>query len=393
MLPAYRYNIARWRADLHVQVRLERVAVDAQTPGDVPVAACVVHVFRGPQTVRIGDPLEFSVSAARHGDALPIGGALWTNLDVLRAGRFMEAYFDGQPPNCSVALWQCQVIDAPSDAPVLPCHPAGSVEDAVHMLAAGCFAGGPVRARLVGTCGVEERFEAAVRAVRAMEVERDRTTEAAGHSEFRVGDFTLRVGKDAGGVDLTGPPAAVLPVLMAAESAEPDVQPRGPGSPTPRSLVYADLLSQAGEDHGALVMFDAAIDDLDRLARQGDRPGLSDTLARALVAKGAVVSQSGGVVAADELFRKANDIALPRGEEPNPNAGFRWVTVYLDRANDELVAGRDRSAEGLFRQAVGLLDLLVNRRGRDNLAGELAKARVNLAAAQCRLGRLSGSLE
>jgi hypothetical protein len=117
MLVPWAYEQARDTAQYHVQVELAGVPADVSTPGDVRVHARVLHVFRGRKGLRPGALVMFSISVNREGDAIPCGGAIWTHYEHLLKAKYMEVFLNGEPPECTVALWQSAIIDSASAKP------------------------------------------------------------------------------------------------------------------------------------------------------------------------------------------------------------------------------------------------------------------------------------
>jgi hypothetical protein len=121
VMPPEVYRKARADAPLHVQVAILDVAAPDATPGMCLVSGEVVRVFRDTEgVISPGDKIEFPISCSRAGDRVPIGGVLWTDADALAAARFIEAYLAGGAPAFDVALYQSQIIAAPSETPQFP---------------------------------------------------------------------------------------------------------------------------------------------------------------------------------------------------------------------------------------------------------------------------------
>ena len=119
MLPLARYNLARHEARFHVQIRYDRVHAVPPGPSFVQLNATVVRVFRGEDALKSGDPVTFRMPITWPGDELPCGGVIWKSYFDVEAGQFAEAFLDGEPPNCALALWQIQIVDAPTDSPLM----------------------------------------------------------------------------------------------------------------------------------------------------------------------------------------------------------------------------------------------------------------------------------
>jgi hypothetical protein len=117
VLPASHYRQARHNAEFHLQVELMEIPATATTPCNITVSAKVVQVFRARTSLHRGDTVTFGIAVNRPGDDIPAGGAIWIDYDNLASHRFMEVFLDGEPPECNVALWQCRLLDAPSQTP------------------------------------------------------------------------------------------------------------------------------------------------------------------------------------------------------------------------------------------------------------------------------------
>ncbi len=126
MLPLHRYEQARRDAEFHVQVQIQNVQDNVQTPGQARVDAKVVRTFRGEPSLKPGDDVRFMVSVLTGNENLehvPIGGTIWTNYQELQAAEYLEVFLDGLPPECAIALWQQAIIKAPTDSPTMTCPP------------------------------------------------------------------------------------------------------------------------------------------------------------------------------------------------------------------------------------------------------------------------------
>jgi hypothetical protein len=124
-MPWETYLSARRSARYHVQVELEGAPAGLPDLGDVTVEGRVVRVFRTDGRLQVGDRVRFAVSVCRAGAKVPAGGAWWKPAEELAAARFLEAFLDGTPPDCAVALWQSQIVGAPSDVPQMGSGGAG----------------------------------------------------------------------------------------------------------------------------------------------------------------------------------------------------------------------------------------------------------------------------
>lgn len=128
MMDPETYLAARRSARFHVQVELEKVPDNYPSFSDVPVTARVVRLFRHKWRwwhwpwrwrLEVGDRVSYAVSIVSEGDPIRPGGAFWTPYGALKNAKFMEVFLSGAPPKCSVAVWQCRIIDRPTDEPVM----------------------------------------------------------------------------------------------------------------------------------------------------------------------------------------------------------------------------------------------------------------------------------
>lgn len=112
--------MARHEARYHVLVEVLAAIPPDRTPGEVRVEGRVVELFRSDGLLRAGDKVRFTESVTRPSDSrdtIPIGGTRWKDHDDVLGARFIEAFLNGDPPGCRVALWQSQVVPAPAGAP------------------------------------------------------------------------------------------------------------------------------------------------------------------------------------------------------------------------------------------------------------------------------------
>ncbi|MEG4590048.1 hypothetical protein QUA54_33255 [Microcoleus sp. MOSTC5] len=79
----------------------------------------VVCIFRGRRSIRIGDSVEFDVAVEGEPYILRTSGILWLNYSNLLQANYMEVFLNGKPPNCSIALYQYELIEAPTKNPTL----------------------------------------------------------------------------------------------------------------------------------------------------------------------------------------------------------------------------------------------------------------------------------
>ncbi len=117
MLSSEAYLQARQKARYHVQVQIERVGFPPRMPGEAEVGGKVVQVFRADGSeLRCGDPIRFRLSVAAYNEALPPeDGVWWLPADAIYEGACIEAFLNGEAPDCAVALWQVTILEgAPS---------------------------------------------------------------------------------------------------------------------------------------------------------------------------------------------------------------------------------------------------------------------------------------
>lgn len=104
---------ARLAARLHVQIRLATIPAVERTPTSVPIVGHVVRVFRGGPAVRVGDEVRFPLFVGRWDDE-PMPGLTPMSYESLVKATHLEAYLNGSPPACELALNECIVIDGPT---------------------------------------------------------------------------------------------------------------------------------------------------------------------------------------------------------------------------------------------------------------------------------------
>ena len=350
IMPPFRYVKARFLARFHVQVELEGVP---DTPGKRGVSARVVRVFRGAE-LRIGDTVNFEIWCARKQremEDVPIGVG-YVDFDALQHARYIEVYLDGEPPDCSVPREQYTIIEIPSDDPVLPAIPPGSVKDLVELIADPRFHRPTVGARIKlipsDVCAV--RFDSALRLFGAAEYGAD------GKHDVNTAHGVLAVHRKSDEIDLDGPPAAVLRVLHATLGIPTPMESdcENPMAVPKTAMNYAVGLARAGETHGALVMVDIALTDLERLSSERGREEVCATLAQTLITKGMLISRLNFGSNAQAFFHRAN--TLMAESDRSKNSTVRWALEYFDLATIEERAGQHASAATLFSQAVMLLE-------------------------------------
>lgn len=119
MLQPIFYLLARHRAQFHVQAEICSVAMPDRTPGFATVEARVERVFRGGPGLQPGDAVRFAAAVTRPDDRLPIGGIIWQSWDAVASARWAEAFLNGVPPDCEIALSQWTLLAAPTARPTL----------------------------------------------------------------------------------------------------------------------------------------------------------------------------------------------------------------------------------------------------------------------------------
>ena len=109
-----------WRrtAPFHLQLKLEGVPDDRKKiRGPTQIHGRTVRVFRSDSRLAIGDRVEFPLWVCEKGDE-PTGPAFIYSEELAKA-LYMEAYLQGDPPNCQLAAYEFSVIGAPCDKPLL----------------------------------------------------------------------------------------------------------------------------------------------------------------------------------------------------------------------------------------------------------------------------------
>jgi len=114
------YNIAAARraAPIHVQVELTALPEAIPDLAEITMAGSVVAVFRGPSNLQVGSSVSFPIWVCHPGSE-PTGPPFVYRDDLTRL-RYVEAYLSGEPPNCRLVGYECQLISTSSLYPQLP---------------------------------------------------------------------------------------------------------------------------------------------------------------------------------------------------------------------------------------------------------------------------------
>lgn len=107
-------------ARMHVQAQVDAVDPDFRTPhGLVRITGRVVRIFRAPESVHIGAAIAFSVPAARRQNGgFPDGGQHCWYEDLLDLP-CLEVCLNGEPPNCTLAADLHEIVERPTERPVI----------------------------------------------------------------------------------------------------------------------------------------------------------------------------------------------------------------------------------------------------------------------------------
>ena len=118
MVPYIGQLRARLLARFHVQIEVTFRDGEIETPAALPIKGTVVRVFRGVGAIGVGDEVAFSVEVARPEDDIPCGPSFMLYENFMRASH-MEAFLNGNPPDCELALDECIALDNPTPRPQL----------------------------------------------------------------------------------------------------------------------------------------------------------------------------------------------------------------------------------------------------------------------------------
>ncbi len=149
----------------------------------------------------------------------------------------------------------------------------------------------------------------------------------------------------------------------------------------------ASAVVRIGDNRLALGLYDRAIEIREQLVNTEDRHELANDLATLYLNKAVAVRNLGDNQAAVDLFDRAIEIL-----ERLVNADSRRELVnqlallYQNKANAILGMGNNRAAVGLYDRASEILERLVNVEGRRELANDLAGLYMNKAVAVKNLG-------
>ncbi len=112
------YLEARRSAQHHLQAQIEAVQLPPVFPGEATIEARVGPVFTGDKSLT-GSTVKFDISTLLQSDSMPTGGVNWVFAEGLVQGAWLEVFLNGDPPHCSVALWQSRPIAGPSETPTM----------------------------------------------------------------------------------------------------------------------------------------------------------------------------------------------------------------------------------------------------------------------------------
>src|SRR5260370_23217472 len=116
-IPYIGHLAARLGARFHVQLEVTPSTV-LQTPALVPLNGRVVRVFRSDGTLSVGDQVCFSVHVARQGDDIWTGPS-FMSYEAFVCANHVEAFLNGDPPECEAAADECIALDRATRRPRL----------------------------------------------------------------------------------------------------------------------------------------------------------------------------------------------------------------------------------------------------------------------------------
>jgi len=115
MFPPEAYQPAREAARYHLQVLILEVSLPFAMPGMARLKTRVETLFRGDGRLPVGSLVEFELGVFQDRNVeFPDTPDIWTPVDQVAKGMWLEAYLDGDPPYCTVASWQTRSIQGPS---------------------------------------------------------------------------------------------------------------------------------------------------------------------------------------------------------------------------------------------------------------------------------------
>jgi tetratricopeptide (TPR) repeat protein len=152
-------------------------------------------------------------------------------------------------------------------------------------------------------------------------------------------------------------------------------------------LVNANLLLDRGDCDGCIRLLDEAIALLHSpVPNQGPH---EEMLARAYRSKGLALAELGDHVAAERCYGQATEFRNRQvTRQDQPNRANSWALGFVEDGNKAYQARHYRTALGLYRAAIALLEDLVHNRDAENLAPELARALIGEASALLELGEV-----
>lgn len=130
------YHRARQEAQLHVQVELSPISPEIyrinesveKVNWEFPLTGKIVTIFRGHRFCQVGQTINFHVGVLADDQPPVPSGVWWIGCSNLVNAKYMEVYLNGEPPDCSVALSQYQIIEAPTEEPLFPTSEEVSAE-------------------------------------------------------------------------------------------------------------------------------------------------------------------------------------------------------------------------------------------------------------------------
>lgn len=99
---------ARARASFHLELLIERTEAGTALPGQSVIHGRVTRMFRGPETMKMGDSVLFPVDSQDRGQRFPPGDDVRLMVQDLMPGEYLEAYFTPNGRLCS-GVWHLEV--------------------------------------------------------------------------------------------------------------------------------------------------------------------------------------------------------------------------------------------------------------------------------------------